>query len=62
MGLWNTIVRFFQGGGEFMFPIAVVFVVGLAIAIERYIYLTVTAGRNRRAYGPGVAGRRRGAP
>ena len=40
MGLWNLIVRFFQGGGDFMYPIAVVFVFGLAIAIERYIYLT----------------------
>src|SRR5690348_18369157 len=47
MGLWNVIVRFFQGGGDFMYPIAVVFVVGLAIAIERYIYLTHTAVRNR---------------
>ena len=28
MGLWNLIVRFFQGGGDFMYPIAVVFVFG----------------------------------
>ena len=47
MELWSVIVRFFQGGGEFMFPIAVVLVIGLAIAIERYIYLTRTAIRNR---------------
>jgi biopolymer transport protein ExbB len=47
MNLWNLIVRFFQGGGDFMYPIAVVFVVGLAIAIERYIYLMHTAARNR---------------
>src|SRR5262252_8440057 len=47
MGLWNLIVRFFQGGGDFMYPIAVVFVFGVAIAIERYIYLTQTAVRNR---------------
>src|SRR6202021_488635 len=47
MGLWNLIVRFFQGGGDFMSPIAVVFVVGAAIAIERYIYLTHAAVRNR---------------
>ena len=43
MGLWNLIVRFFQGGGDFMYPIAIVFVFGLAIAIERYIYLTQVA-------------------
>src|SRR6186997_2020223 len=47
MELWSVIVRFFKGGGEFMFPIAVVLVIGLAIAIERYIYLTRTAIRNR---------------
>ena len=37
MELWSVIVRFFQGGGEFMYPIAVVLVFGLAIAIERWI-------------------------
>src|ERR1700728_3751566 len=47
MGLWNLIVRFFQAGGDFMYPIAIVFVVGLAIAIERYIFLTNIAVRNR---------------
>ena len=47
MDLWGVIVRFFQGGGDFMYPIAIVFVVGLSIAIERYIYLTHTAVRNR---------------
>ena len=43
----STIIRFFQGGGEFMYPIAVVLVIGLVIAIERYITLTATAFRNR---------------
>jgi biopolymer transport protein ExbB/TolQ len=47
MDLWSVIVRFFQGGGDFMYPIAIVFVVGLSIAIERYIYLTHTAVKNR---------------
>jgi biopolymer transport protein ExbB/TolQ len=41
------IVRFFQGGGFMMYPIAVVLVVGVAIALERYIVLTSTAIRNR---------------
>jgi biopolymer transport protein ExbB len=50
MGLWNLIVRFFQGGGDFMYPIAVVLVLGAAIALERYIYLTITAARNRRMW------------
>ena len=50
MGLWNLIVRFFQGGGDFMYPIAIVLVVGAAIALERYLYLTYTAARNRRMW------------
>jgi biopolymer transport protein ExbB len=47
MNLWHMIVRFFQGGGWFMLPIAVVLVLGLTIAIERYIYLQLVALRNR---------------
>jgi biopolymer transport protein ExbB/TolQ len=43
----NTVIRFFQGGGEFMFPIAVVAVIGLIIAVERYIVLTMANIRNR---------------
>jgi biopolymer transport protein ExbB len=47
MNSFGTIVRFFQGGGEMMYPIAVVLVIGVAIAIERYIVLTYTAVQNR---------------
>jgi biopolymer transport protein ExbB len=47
MELWNVIVRFFQGGGEFMYPIAVVLVFGLAIALERWVVLSRVAARNR---------------
>lgn len=47
MQFFSMIVRFFQGGGAMMYPIAVVLVIGLAIAIERYIVLTATAVRNR---------------
>ncbi len=47
MGITNTIVKFFQGGGEFMIPIAIVLAVGLAIAIERWVYLTIVSTRNR---------------
>jgi len=45
--LFDTVTRFFKGGGEFMFPIAVVLAIGLAIAIERYFVLTATSLRNR---------------
>ena len=47
MDLWNVIVRFFQGGGDFMYPSAIGFAEGAASAVERYIYLTHTAVRNR---------------
>jgi biopolymer transport protein ExbB len=47
MNVFSMIFRFFQNGGHFMYPIAIVLVIGLAIAIERYVYLTVTRARNR---------------
>jgi biopolymer transport protein ExbB/TolQ len=47
MGFFNTIVKFFQDGGHFMYPIAIVAVAGLAIAIERWVYLTLVSQRNR---------------
>jgi len=45
MQLISLIVKFFQGGGAMMYPIAVVLVIGVAIAIERYIVLTATSWR-----------------
>ena len=51
MNIWDSVVRFFQGGGLFMFPIAVVLVCGVAIAIERYIYLLRIGAQNRRLWG-----------
>ncbi|NOX43571.1 MAG: MotA/TolQ/ExbB proton channel family protein [Gammaproteobacteria bacterium] len=36
------IVKFFQTGGPFMYPILIVFSIGLAIAIERFLYLSKT--------------------
>jgi biopolymer transport protein ExbB len=47
MNFFSMVVRFFQGGGFMMYPIAVVLVVGVAIAIERYFVLTHTSMRNR---------------
>jgi biopolymer transport protein ExbB/TolQ len=48
METYSTIVRFFQEGGFWMFPIALVAAVGVAVAIERYIYLSRSAVTNRR--------------
>jgi biopolymer transport protein ExbB len=47
MNIFGTLARFFQDGGHFMYPIAIVLVLGVAIAIERYIYLTVVRSRNK---------------
>src|SRR5579871_5533381 len=47
MNISEHVVRFFQGGGLMMYPIAFVLVVGLSIAIERWLYLTATSVRNR---------------
>jgi biopolymer transport protein ExbB len=41
-----SIVRFFVAGGAFMYPILIVFAVGAAIAIERYITLTLVRRQN----------------
>lgn len=35
----DIVIRFFQEGGPFMYPIAIVFAVGLAITLERFLYL-----------------------
>ena len=47
MGFMNSAVRFFQEGGFFLYPLVIIFVVGMAIAIERWLYLTVETARNR---------------
>lgn len=43
--LYST-VRFFVSGGPFMYPILIVFAVGIAISIERWITLTIVRRRN----------------
>ena len=50
MELYNTIIRFFQTGGLFMYPIAVVLIIGLAIAIERWIVLSAAKVTNKKAF------------
>jgi biopolymer transport protein ExbB/TolQ len=47
MEVYSNIVSFFQNGGVFMYPIVVVFALGLAIAIERWVYLSKTSLSNR---------------
>ncbi len=43
----SAIINFFQQGGQFMYPILFVFGLGMAIAVERYVYLTMTGASNR---------------
>lgn len=50
MGFVNSAIGFFQNGGPFMYPIAVVLLIGLAISFERWISLTVSRASNRRAF------------
>jgi biopolymer transport protein ExbB len=50
MGIYNSIVQFFQQGGIFMYPILIVLALGLAIAIERWIYLTYARARDQRTW------------
>jgi len=35
-------VKFFQTGGPFMYPILIVFAIGIAIYFERFLYLSRT--------------------
>ena len=50
MGFITTVVRFFQGGGLFMVPIGFVLTIGLAIAMERYLFLARTQHAIRRDF------------
>jgi len=50
MGFYS-IVAFFQKGGVFMYPILLVFSVGMAIAAERWIQLNRIRGVNQKMWG-----------
>ena len=47
MDFFYSIVAFFASGGVFMYPILLVFAVGVAIAVERYITLTQVTAKNQ---------------
>ena len=50
MEFYNAVVGFFQSGGLFMYPIMVVLALGLAISIERYVYLSLAKTTNQRLW------------
>ena len=45
-----SIIGFFASGGAFMYPILLVFAVGSAIAIERFITLSAVTHKNDAAW------------
>jgi biopolymer transport protein ExbB len=47
MDVIYSVVEFFVQGGIFMYPILLVFAVGVAIAVERYVTLTLLTKRNQ---------------
>ena len=47
MDFMYSIVGFFVTGGPFMYPILIVFAVGAAIAVERYLTLSLVTAKNR---------------
>ncbi len=45
-----AVVNFFQTGGPFMYPILAVLALGIAIALERYLYLSSTQRNSNRIW------------
>lgn len=50
MDTYGTIVRFFQDGGVFMYPILIVMALGISIALERYFHLSRSTNVNRKTW------------
>jgi biopolymer transport protein ExbB/TolQ len=50
MGTYTSITTFFQSGGTFMYPIALVLAIGIAIALERWYFLRKSLYANQKAY------------
>ncbi len=48
--IYSIITKFFQEGGFFIYPIAVVLALGLAISLERWVFLTRERIRNAKAF------------
>lgn len=48
--MWEVVARFMQEGGSFMYIILGIFLIGLAIAIERFLYLSTVRLNNRKMW------------
>ena len=47
MAIYSSVVTFFQNGGAFMYPIVLILALGTAIAVERWVFLTMTMAKNK---------------
>ena len=50
MSFFDYVVTFFREGGPFLYLMALIFVVGIGMAIERFIFLTAETTSNRRLW------------
>ena len=50
MNTFNTVVKFFQDSGMFIYPSILIMALGLAVAIERFIFLNRARTDNRRLW------------
>lgn len=50
VGVYDEIARFFHEGGVFLYPIAVVLAIGMAISLERWLYLSREKIRNTKTF------------
>ena len=51
MNTFNTVVKFFQDSGMFIYPSILIMALGLAIAIERFVFLQPRAQREPQGVG-----------
>ncbi|MFT5594084.1 MAG: biopolymer transport protein ExbB [Oceanicoccus sp.] len=50
MDFFSSIAKFFQDGGLFIYPIALVLAIGVAITVERWRFLNTEKSRNLKAF------------
>ena len=50
MSTFDTAVKFFQDSGLFIYPSILIMAIGLAIAIERYVFLNRARAQNRKLW------------
>jgi biopolymer transport protein ExbB len=50
MEVWYALVQFFSNGGVFMYPIVLLLALGVGIAVERYVTLSLAAKKDRQSW------------